>query len=598
MEDNTKDRQDEDVDVPCFCSQRWILAYIGFLGFGVVYALRVNLSVAVVCMVKSPVTDDVINWNVSTPYSIENEFCVEESKEASHSNDNAELDWSSTTKSTVLASFFYGYIVTQVPGGMLADRYGGKRVLFVVILLSSVLTLAMPICARTSVILVYVIRVLLGLLTAMTFPAMHAMWGRWAPPLERSKLTTVCYAGTTLGFVATFSTSGVLCEYGFDNGWGSIFYLTGGLGVLWSMVWWYIAADTPSRHPRISGDEVKYIKGLVEYNTEKREGSIPWRAILTAPCLWATLTAHVCNNWTNYTLLTNIPTFMKEVLKFDIKVNGGLSSIPYVCQFVSALLAGQLADYIRQHGWMNTTRTRKVFQTIAFLGAGGCLVATGYCTCENRSVAVALLSLAVMCMGFGRAGYVVNHVDFAPKYAGLLFGITNTIATIPGMVAPIYAGYMTPENTPDQWRTVFFTCAGFDAFGILIFGIFASGEMQEWAKDKDFNIDIEIDVDASSKQNDVKKNDVKSSKPQKPKKKKNKKSLHENMVVSREISMEIVVRAAPKEQPVPQIDDVSNDVMKPHELDIRIEEDDREYEPVIKIEEGGMEGDVNEGFRL
>ena len=47
--------------------------------------------------------------------------------------------------------------------------------------------------------------------------------------------------------------------------------------------------------------------------------SVPWLSMLKAPCLWACLTAHVCNNWTNYTLLTNIPTFMKEVLKFDIK---------------------------------------------------------------------------------------------------------------------------------------------------------------------------------------------------------------------------------------------------------------------------------------
>ncbi|WAR14349.1 SL172-like protein, partial [Mya arenaria] len=403
----------EDVDVPCFCSQRWILAYIGFLGFGVVYALRVNLSVAVVCMVKSPVTDDVINWNVSTPYSIENEFCVEESKEASHSND---IWWEAgvVCRHPTVVCFNPRYADMRAHISYSGLRHTGSPWTFDGDDVSGDARDVGPLgtAAREK----------------QTDYSLLCRYGRMHISVKFA--ISVHIPGTTLGFVATFSTSGVLCEYGFDNGWGSIFYLT--------------AADTPSRHPRISGDEVKYIKGLVEYNTEKREGSIPWRAILTAPCLWATLTAHVCNNWTNYTLLTNIPTFMKEVLKFDIKVNGGLSSIPYVCQFVSALLAGQLADYIRQHGWMNTTRTRKVFQTIAFLGAGGCLVATGYCTCENRSVAVALLSLAVMCMGFGRAGYVVNHVDFAPKYAGLLFGITNTIATIPGMVAPIYAGYMTP----------------------------------------------------------------------------------------------------------------------------------------------------------
>ena len=58
--------------------------------------------------------------------------------------------------------------------------------------------------------------------------------------------------------------------------------------------------------------------------------AIPWRSIATSVCLWACLTAHVCNNWLNYTLLTTLPTFMKEVLKFNIKVVCSimLSSMP------------------------------------------------------------------------------------------------------------------------------------------------------------------------------------------------------------------------------------------------------------------------------
>ena len=55
------------------------------------------------------------------------------------------------------------------------------------------------------------------------------------------------------------------------------------------------------------------------YCTLFQTESVPWLSIIKAPCVWACMTAHVCNNWTNYTLLTNIPTFMKEVLKFDIK---------------------------------------------------------------------------------------------------------------------------------------------------------------------------------------------------------------------------------------------------------------------------------------
>jgi ACS family sodium-dependent inorganic phosphate cotransporter-like MFS transporter 5 len=65
----------------------------------------------------------------------------------------------------MLASFFYGYIITQIPGGWLADRYGGKQVFGVTMFIASACTLLMPVCARASVILVYVLRIVLGLAT-------------------------------------------------------------------------------------------------------------------------------------------------------------------------------------------------------------------------------------------------------------------------------------------------------------------------------------------------------------------------------------------------------------------------------------------------
>ncbi|XP_060589473.1 uncharacterized transporter slc-17.2-like [Ruditapes philippinarum] len=495
MKENKETDTEDLEDIPVLCSQRWILAYIGFLGFGVVYSLRVNISVAVVCMLKpthssAEVDLNITNFTTAIPTHV---ACIEEMKAASHSSDRAELEWNPETKSSILASFFYGYIFTQIPGGWIADRYGGKRVLFVTILLSSILTVLMPVCARTSVYLVYTIRVLIGLLTSTNFPAMNAMWGRWAPKLERSKLATLCYAGTTLGNVLTFSTSGLLCAYGFDNGWGSIFYVTGILGILWSLAWFYITADTPASHPRINAQEIKYITRNVEFDTEKRSASVPWLSIVKSPRIWACLTGHVCNNWTNYTLLTNIPTFMKEVLKFDIKANGGLSAVPYICMFFSTVIAGQIADLLRSRKILSTTVTRKIFLSFGFAGAGGCLAATGFCDCEHRTLAVGLLSLAVMFTGVSRSGYGVNHVDLAPKFAGVLYGITNTFATIPGMTAPLLAGYLTPNNTPEEWRNVFYVCAGFDAFGILIFCIFGSGEMQDWAKDEIIEVEIPVD---------------------------------------------------------------------------------------------------------
>ncbi|OPL33396.1 sialin, partial [Mytilus galloprovincialis] len=413
-------------NVPCCCSQRWILAYTAFFGFLLVYALRVNISVGIVCMVR------INDTSVSSSQNNTDLTCVLETTKREY--DRAEFDWDKNLRSTILASFFYGYIVTQIPAGWFSDKFGGKRVFGVSMAISGLATVLLPVCARTSVILVYVMRVIVGLGTGTVFPALQSMWGRWAPPLESSKLVSVGYMGTMFGTTITFATSGVLCQYGFDNGWGSIFYLTGGLTFIWVIAWFILTADTPAEHPRITEAEKNYIESSIEYDTHIR--------------------------------------------------NGALSAVPYICQAFGAFGGGQLADMLRSRGILSTTAARRLFELIAFFGTGGCLVITGFITCDDRQYAVVCLALAVGFSGLVRAGHIVNHVDFAPKYAGIMFGITNTFATIPGMIAPIVAGALTPNNTQEEWRNVFYVCAGFTVFGAIIFATFVSGEVQDWARDR------------------------------------------------------------------------------------------------------------------
>ncbi|CAG2189481.1 SLC17A5 [Mytilus edulis] len=234
-------------NVPCCCSQRWILAYTAFFGFLLVYALRVNISVGIVCMVR------INDTSVSSSQNNTDLTCVLETTKREY--DRAEFDWDKNLRSTILASFFYGYIVTQIPAGWFSDKFGGKRVFGVSMAISGLATVLLPVCARTSVILVYVMRVIVGL--GYCILALQSML-RWAPPLESSKLVSVGYMGTMFGTTITFATSGVLCQYGFDNGWGSIFYLTGGLTFIWVIAWFLLTADTPAEHPRITEAEKNY----------------------------------------------------------------------------------------------------------------------------------------------------------------------------------------------------------------------------------------------------------------------------------------------------------------------------------------------------
>ncbi|CAC5394935.1 SLC17A5 [Mytilus coruscus] len=152
-----------------------------------------------------------------------------------------------------------------------------------------------------------------------------------------------------------------------------------------------------------------------------------------------------------------------------------------------------------------------------FTGTGSFLVEAGFVSCEKKYLAVMFLCLALTMTGFTTVGFPVNHIDVAPKYSGILLGISNTVGTIPGMVDPLVAGALTPNvsttchilygvvlvvkwvfltnfklpiitlihDTQEEWRNVFYIYAAFYVIGIIVFGGFARGEVQSWAKDKD-----------------------------------------------------------------------------------------------------------------
>jgi len=183
-----------------------------------------------------------------------------------------EFNWDRETQGLILGSFFYGYILTQVPGGWLAARVGAKYVFGFGVLCTSVFTLFTPAAAQHSVGMLLLVRILEGLGEGVTFPAMHAMWSSWAPPLERSKLCTLSYAGLQLGTILGLPITGVLCASEFWGGWPSVFYIFGAVGVAWFVIWMMFTYDKPANHPRISIKEKEYILssiGSAQYKTTR-----------------------------------------------------------------------------------------------------------------------------------------------------------------------------------------------------------------------------------------------------------------------------------------------------------------------------------------
>ncbi|KAL4625052.1 sialin [Arapaima gigas] len=468
-------RSDSDSDsdaidkAPACCSSRYGLALLSCYGFFVAYALRVNLSVAMV---------DMLNTNASGNVSPSLCPAHDEGPPRPHHRHSASLyDWDSETQGWILGSFFYGYILTQIPGGYLARRYGAKWLLGLGILGTVVFTLLTPLAADLGPGYLIAVRVLEGIGEGVTFPAMHAMWASWAPPLERSRLVTISYTGAQLGTVVALPLSGQICFY---LDWTYVFYVFGAVGLVWFLLWTLLVSNSPASHRRISAQEKRYITSSLKSQLSPSSDHIPWESICRSLPLWAIVVAHFSYNWTFYTLLTLLPTYMRNILGFSIQQNGLLSALPYLGCWVVALLGGQAADHLRETCLFSTASVRKAFTVTGMIGPAVFLLATGYTGC-NYVLAVVFLTVSSSLGGLTASGFNINHLDIAPSYAGILLGITNSFATIPGMVGPVVARALTRYNTLQEWQSVFLISAAINVFGATFYSMFGKGEVQPWA---------------------------------------------------------------------------------------------------------------------
>jgi ACS family sodium-dependent inorganic phosphate cotransporter len=109
------------------------------------------------------------------------------------------FDWSQELQGYILSSFYIGYIITHIPGAMLAHRFGGKYVLAFGILLTAFMSLITPIITKSwGAPALMVTRFLMGLFQGPLFPAISALLSAWVPTKERARLCSLAFSGMTV----------------------------------------------------------------------------------------------------------------------------------------------------------------------------------------------------------------------------------------------------------------------------------------------------------------------------------------------------------------------------------------------------------------
>ncbi|XP_066952319.1 sialin-like [Macrobrachium rosenbergii] len=186
---------------------RIALALMAWLGFINLYMTRINVSVIIVAMVKRNSSSSAPAPCLVADNSLSNESIESPAfnltaqpppPEASFVDTEGDLmDWDETTQGLILGSFFYGYFLTQIPGGRLAEMYGTKWVFGLCILGGGIYALLSLVAARLHYGAFIFIRVIHGLLQGVSWPSMHACLAQWIPPFERPRFIGTVYFGKT-----------------------------------------------------------------------------------------------------------------------------------------------------------------------------------------------------------------------------------------------------------------------------------------------------------------------------------------------------------------------------------------------------------------
>ncbi|RVE66729.1 hypothetical protein OJAV_G00110510 [Oryzias javanicus] len=432
------------------CSARLNLAFLMFLGFSVVYGLRVNLSVAMVAMVNSTDPDATKNSSIihacPLPSGADNS-----SQTFLQPVGIPQYPWDSETQGWLLGAFFFGYLCTQIPGGYLAGHYGGSIFLG----LGSVG----------------------GLRRGCDFPSYDGDVGSLGSPSGALPPDDPVWIWVQLWGLFGSATTGYICE---QLGWPAVFYICGGAGCLWAVLWFAFASDDPRTHRRISEKERDYIINSIGPQGTGHGWSLPFLSMALSVPLWAIILTQMSSNWAFYTLLTSLPTYMSDILHFDLQSNGFLSALPYLGSLVVSLLSAVAADLLIERKVFSVTIVRKIFTVTGLVLPAVFLVAVNYAGCDHV-LTVTFFTLSSSLGGTSAPGVYINQIDIAPRYAGFLLGITNTFGTIPGVLAPIVTGYFTEDHSLAGWRKVFWVAAGINLGGALIYLLLGTADIQPWA---------------------------------------------------------------------------------------------------------------------
>ncbi|XP_033072332.1 sodium-dependent phosphate transport protein 4 isoform X6 [Trachypithecus francoisi] len=367
----SKNAQDMQVDevliprkVPSLCSARYGIALVLHLCNFTTIAQNVIMNITMVAMVNS--TSPQSQFNGSSEGLPVDSFGDLSKAPKSLSAKAPVYDWSPQIQGIIFGAVGYGGILTMAPSGYLAGRVGTKRVVGISLFATSFLTLCIPLAADFGIVFLIVTRIVQGLSQCSVIGGQFAIWEKWGPPHERSRLCSIALSGMLLGCFSAILIGGFISE---TLGWPFVFYVFGGVGCVCCLLWFIVIYDDPISYPWISVSEKEYIISSLKQQVRSSQQPLPIKAVLRSLPIWSICLgcfSHQCSSYITATALLTLSCALSTLCQSGIYINvldiaprhssflmgasrGFSSMAPVIVPTVSGFLLSQDPEF----GWRN-----------------------------------------------------------------------------------------------------------------------------------------------------------------------------------------------------------------------------------------------------
>ena len=345
----------------------------------------------------------------------------------------ASLDLTDTQMGWVMSAFALGYALCQIPSGMLADRFGPRRILTVVVCSWSLFTALTA--AAWNFLSMLVVRFLFGAGEAGAFPGCARAIFSWVPMAERGFVQGINFSGGRLGAAFALPLVALMVT---EWGWQRSFLLLGAVGFAWAVFWYFWFRDDPTEHSSISEEEKAHIletRQQADHGTDRR---LPINVLFGSRNLWLAMGQYFCSNFTFFFCLSWLYPYLKEKYDLESVKTGFYASAPFVAGALGNWVSGYLVDWIYRRGHWRLSRQLPAIVGFALAAVG--LIASVHM--ETPFGAIACLSVAVFGADMTLSPSWSFCIDIGRRHAGTVSGTMNMAGNIGSFITSLAFPYL------------------------------------------------------------------------------------------------------------------------------------------------------------